>query len=115
MCFAFEHINDLEVGLYVKNFDLFEMIWNDLRVTTSNADFSKKAFDQRHKMNNKAIKARNGYIYLVNNEDTSILRKLEMCFAEVYELLEDLEETAQNVKHKEEALGCNKNFLTHCN
>ena len=75
LCFALDHIhysrwlsvciNDLEV-FYVKNIGVFEMIWKNLGVRTSNADFSKVSFNQRQEMNNKAIKVRNGYINLVN-------------------------------------------------
>ena len=60
---------------------------------TSNAGFSKIAYDQKHEMNNKAIKSRGGYIDLVNAKDVSFLRKVEICSAEVYNLLEDLDNT----------------------
>ena len=45
--------------------------------------------NQKHEMNNKTIKSRSGYIDLVNMKDTSYLRKMEICYAEVNELLED--------------------------
>ena len=48
-------------------------------------------------------------------KDTSYLRKMEICYAEVNELLEDLDDTIETSKHKEESLIFNKTFLSHCN
>ena len=96
LCFALDHIHysrwlsvfiqDLLV-LSVENRDLFESLGKNLGVQTSNAGFSKIAFDQKHEMNNKAIESRNGYINLVNAKDSSFLRKIEVCSAEVHNLL----------------------------
>ena len=71
----------------MENRDLFESLGKNLGVQTSNSGFSKIAFDQKHEMNNKAIKSRNGYINLVNAKDSSFLRKIEVCSAEVHNLL----------------------------
>ena len=48
-------------------------------------------------------------------KDTSYLRKMEICYAEVNKLLEDLDDTIGTYKHKEESLIFNKTFLSHCN
>ena len=124
LCFSLDHIHyarwlsvfihDLEI-LSVENSDLFESLGKNLGVKTSNAGFSRIAYDQRHEMNNKAIKARTGYINLVNSKDASFMRKLEICSAEVHDLLEDLDETTGTSKHKEESSTFNKTFLAHCN
>ena len=66
-------------------------------------------------MNNKTIKSRSGYIDLVNMKDTSYLRKMEICYAEVNKLLEDLDDTIGTTKYEEESLIFNKTFLSHCN
>ena len=94
---------------------MFNSIGNNLGVRTSKADFSKIAYDQKHEMNNKTIKFRSGYIDLVNMKDTSYLRKMEICYAEVNKLLEDLDYTIGTSKHEEESLILNKTFLSHCN
>ena len=124
LCFALDHIHysrwlsvfihDLEL-LRVENPDMFNSIGNNLGVRTSKAGFSKIAYDQKHEMNNKTIKSRGGYIDLVNTKDTSYLRKIEICYAEVNELLEDLDDTIGTTKHKEESSTFNKTFLSHCN
>ena len=88
---------------------------NNLGVRTSKAGFSKIAYDQKHEMNNKTIKSRGGYINLVNTKDTSNLRKIEICYAEVNELLKDWDETIGTTKHKEKSSTFNKTFLSHCN
>ena len=98
----------------MENRDLFESLGKNLGVQTSNAGFSKIAFDQKHEMNNKAIKSRNGYINLVNAKDSSFLRKIEVCSAEVHNLLEDFDDIERSSKHKEESLKFNKTFLSHC-
>ena len=60
--------------------------------------------------------ATSGYIdKLVNTKDTSYLRKMEICYAEVNELLEDIDDTIGTSKHKEESLIFNKTFLSNCN
>ena len=91
-------IHDLEL-LSVENSDLFDSLENNLGVRTSKADFSKIAFDHKHEMNNRAIKSRSGYIDLVNKDDAAFLRKLEICSAEVHNLVGD---TTEIIKHKEE-------------
>ena len=105
---------DLEV-LSVEDSSLFESLGQNLGVRTSHPEFSKIAYDQKHEMNNKAIKFRNGYIDLVNKKDASFLRKVEPCSAELHELLKGFDETASASKHKEESLTFNKTFLVHCN
>ena len=52
---------------------------------------------------------------MVNTQDTSYLRKIEICYAEVNELLEDLDDTIGTTKHKEESSTFNKINLSHCN
>ena len=52
---------------------------------------------------------------VANMKDTSYLRKMEICYAEVNKLLEDLDDTIGTYKHKEESLIFNKTFLSHCN
>ena len=95
---------------------MFNSIGNNLGVRTSKAGFSKIAYDQKHEMNNKTIYSRSGYIDLVNMKDTSYLRKIEICYAEVNKLLEDKDDTIGTSKHEEEALVIfNKTFLSHCN
>ena len=93
---------------------MFESLGNNLGVQTSRAEFSKIAYDQKHKMNNRTIKSRNGYIDLVNKKDTSVLRKVELCSAEINELLQGFDETVAASKHKEESSTFNKTFLAHC-
>ena len=124
LCFALDHIHysrwlsvfiqDIE-ELSVENSSLFECLGKNLGVRTSNAEFSRIAYDQKHEMNNKAIKARNGYINLVNAKDASFLRKLEVCSAEVHDLLDDLDDFDRTAKHREESSTFNNTFLVHCN
>ena len=80
--------------------EIFLKVWAR---TWGFAGFSKIAFDQKHEMNNKAIKSRNGYINLVNAKDSSFLRKIEVCSAEVHNLLEDFDDIERSSKHKEES------------
>ena len=92
LCFALDHIqysrwlsvfiHDLEL-LRFENPDMFNSIGNNLGVRTSKAGFSNIVYDHKHEMNNKTIKSRSGNIDLVNMKDTSYLRKMEICYAEV--------------------------------
>ena len=82
MCFALDHtyyarwlsvfIRDIEL-LYIEDKECFDEIGKHLSVRSTDTEFSKVAYDQRHEQNNKVIKARNGYINLTNKEDKTFL------------------------------------------
>ena len=124
MCFALDHthyarwlsvfIRDIEL-LYIEYKECFDEIGKHLSVRSTDTEFSKVAYDQRHEQNNKVIKVRNGYINLTNKEDKTFLRKLELCSSEVYQFLDKVEQRSEDVKHKEQRTSFNKTYLNHCN
>ena len=112
LCFALHHYNyaqwlsvfvqDLEVA-YGDNSELFSQLSSHLSVTTTNAKFSRIAYDHKHENNNKCIKSTSGNINLINEEDKSYLRKLEICLPEILPYSESCEgKVMKNHKHKEE-------------
>ena len=122
LCFVLDHYNyarwlsvfvqDLEVA-YGDNPELFSQLSSHLSVTTTNAKFSRIAYDHKHENNNKCIQSTSGYKYinLVNKEDKSYLRKLEICLPEILPYLESCEgKVMKNHKHKQCATG--SKFLT---
>ena len=60
-------IRDIEL-ISIGDKELFDEIGKHLSVRSTDTEFSKVAYDQRHEQNNKVIKARNGYINLTNKE-----------------------------------------------
>ena len=111
MCFALDHthyarwlsvfIRDIEL-LYIEDKECFDELGKHLSVRSTDTEFSKVAYDQRHEQNNKVIKARYGYINLTNKENKTFLRKLELCSSEVYQFLDKVEQRSEDVKHKEQ-------------
>ena len=88
LCFALDHSNyerwlsvfvqDLQVA-YGDNPELFSQLSSHISVTTTNAKFSRIAYDHKHEKNNKCIKSTSGYINLVTNlssRNSSIFGKL---------------------------------------
>ena len=71
-------------------------------VNTKGNAFSKIALDQAQEHNNKKIKSTSGYIDVVNFEDKDSLRKLELCFPEIDQYLNEVEgSSASNHHHRE--------------
>ena len=127
LCFSLDHFNyaralalfvqDLKV-ISVQNRNLFDDISRNLSVASTNTPFSKMAYEQCHKQNNKDIKSSSGYINLVNKEDTSYLRKLEICLPEFHHFL-DAKESIQSHehrpnKHKEQYDSFIKKYMKDC-
>ena len=127
LCFSLDHFNyaralaifvqDLKV-MSVQNRKLFDDLSHNLSVTSTNTPFSKIAYDQCHEQNNKDIKSSSGYINLVNNEDTSYLRKLEICLPEFHHFL-DTKESKQShedkpMKHKEQYDSFIRRYMKDC-
>ena len=97
--------------LHTENKGLFDDIGKHLSVRSTDAEFSKVAYDQ----NNKIVKARNGCINLVNKEDKTFLRKLEFCSSEVHQFFDQVEQTSEKVHHKEEREKFDNTYVKHCN
>ena len=74
------------------------------------------AFDQALQQNNRTIKATNGYINVVNQENEKFLRMLEVCTPEILEYLDGFEDSARSshVQHKEAMQSFIQQFLSHC-
>ena len=97
LCFSLGHIHyarwlsvflqDLQL-LKTEDENLYKQFRNHVSVTSSKEKFSKIAFDQIHEQNNKKIKATSGTINLVNKEDGTYMRKLEICNTEILQFLE---------------------------
>ena len=111
-CFALDHVNyarwmsvfvrDLE-NLYVKNPETFCELQAHLSVKISGAKFSKISYDQKQEQNNKDIKQVSGYINLVNLEDKTFLRKIELASSEILKYIDEYEGKDELAKlHKEE-------------
>ena len=58
------------------------------------------ACDQAHEQNNRTVKAKNGYIDLLNKEDRGYLKKLELALPEIFEYLELVEGPDIAMSHK---------------
>ena len=101
--------------LYVEDKDFFKQLEGNISVRSTNAKFSKIAFDQKHEQVNKEIKSRNGFINLVNNEDKTFLRKLELCSGEIHEFLDRVEKKEVKTNHKEESETFRKAYNKNCN
>ena len=106
-------IQDLKL-LSIEDPYLFKTIGENVSVTTTDAKFSKMAFDQKHEQMNKEIKSRSGYINLANKEDKTFLRKLELCSGEIHHYLENVECRKISSKHKEESPQFCKEYIKHC-
>ena len=115
LCFTLYHYNyawwlsvfvqDLEVA-YGDNPELFAQLSSHLLVTTTNAKFSRIAYDHKQENNN-------GYINLVNKENKSNLRKLEICLPEILPHLKSCEgKVMKNHKHKEEMPSLSISYLS---
>ena len=70
-----------------------------MSVTTTDAKFSKIAYDHKHEQIIKEIKSRGGCINLANKEDKTFLRKLELCSGEIHHYLENVENKEVSSKH----------------
>lgn len=81
-------------------------------MSTSSAPFSKIAYDHKHEQNNKCIKATSGYINLVNKEDSSFLRKLELCCSEIFQFIEKVESSQEETHHKEDSKAFNLKYVS---
>ena len=51
----------------------------------------------------------------MNRKNEPFLRKIDVCFAEVQDVLEGAEEKLSATKHIEESSKCCEAFLNHCN
>ena len=124
LCFALDHYNyarwlsvfvqDLEVASVYHpddNNNLFRDISNHLSVKSTNSTFNGVSYDQKHENNNKYIKSTGGYIDLVNRDDKSQMRKLEICLPEVLQYLDRVEGKTKKTKHKEELDTFSKKFV----
>ena len=108
MAFAIDHyhysrwlsvfIQDLKL-LSIEDPHFLKTIGENVSVTTTDAKFSKIAFDHKHEQINKEIKSRSGYINLANKEDKTFLRKLELCSGEIHHYLENVENKEVSSKH----------------
>ena len=125
LCFSVDRLN-YACGLFVcSRFEsslcckssLVQSVIN-LSVASTNTPFSRMAYDQCHKQNNKEIKSSSGYINLINNEDKDFLRKMEICSPEFDTYLKEYEDQdfvkAGTPKHKEQYNSFIKNFLLDC-
>ena len=105
-------VQDLEVA-YGDNPELFSQLSSHLSVTTTNAKFSRIAYDHKHENNNKCIKSTSGCINLLNKEDKSYLRKLEICLPEILPYMESCEgKVMKNHKHEKEMPSFSISYLT---
>ena len=105
-------VQDLEVA-YGDNPELFSQLSSHLSVTTTNAKFSRIAYDHKHENNNKCIMSTSGCINLVNKEDKSYLRKLEICLPVILPYMESCEgKVMKNHKHEKEMLSFSISYLT---
>ena len=85
-----------------------------MSVTTTDAKFSKIAYDHKHEQIIKEIKSRGGCINLANKEDKTFLRKLELCSGEIHHYLENVENKEVSTKHKEESPQFCREHVKHC-
>ena len=92
---------------------LFGELSMHLTVSSTCANYSKIAYGQKCKNNNKIIKSTRSYINLVNKEDSSHFRKFEICLPEI--LLEKVDPNEMETKHKEESIRLCENILEDCN
>ena len=77
-------------------------------------EFSKIAMDQAQEQNNKKIKSTSGYIDLVNKENDLFLKKLEVCWPEIYSYLDEVDGTPEPQGHKEKAPSFVSKFIDNC-
>ena len=89
-----------------KNPTLFpEFMGGSFAVNKTVGPFSGMAFDQAHEQNNRTVKAKNGYIDLLNKEDRQFLKKLELALPGICEFLESVEGPDVPQRHKEQSAG----------
>ena len=74
----------------------------------------KIAIDQAQEQNNKKIKSTSGYIDLVNKENDLFLKKLEVCWPEIYSYLDEVDGTPEPQGHKEKAPSFVSKFIDNC-